>query len=135
MDSTLFRLVFPAVLAGSLLASAAAQGEGEMVIGREVPARPAIRHGDPSPDVSRISTAPSSTMPTVTQQLADPLLAATHAVMTDPALRSPGLVSAGQPAWSVMPVGAAGSKPSGAMAGTALPGVGMGQLLQSALHP
>ncbi|WP_137009733.1 hypothetical protein [Aquitalea aquatilis] len=135
MDSTLFRRVFPALLAGSLLASAAAQGEGEMVIGREVPARPAIRHGDPSPDVSRVSTSPSSSVPTVTQQLADPLLAATHAVMADPALRSPVVVLDGQSAWSGMAAGGANGKSPAGMAGAALSGVGMGHLLQSALHP
>ncbi|MBA4710375.1 hypothetical protein [Aquitalea aquatica] len=135
MDSTLFRLVLPALLAGSLLASTAAQGEGEMVIGREVPARPAIRHGDPSPEVSRVSTSPSSTMPTVTQQLADPVLAATHAVTSTPALHLPVVAQDGPSAWSGMAVGAVGGRQPAGGAGAALSGVGMGHLLQSALHP
>lgn len=133
MDSTLFRLAFPVLLAGSLLASAAAQGEGEMVIGREVPARPAIRHGDPSPEVSRVSTVPSSTMPTVTQQLADPALAATHVVTANPALHAPVVVLDGQPAWPGMAAGAVGGRQPAA--GAALSAVGVGHLLQSALHP
>ncbi len=135
MDSTLFRLVFPALLAGSVLVSATAQGEGEMVIGREVPARSAIRHGDPSPQVSQVATSPSGAMPVLTQQLADPVLAATHAVMADPALHTPVLARDGQSAWSGLAVGSANGQQPAATAGAALSAVGIGHLLQSALHP
>ncbi|PXX51251.1 hypothetical protein DFR38_101313 [Aquitalea magnusonii] len=135
MNSSLFRLIFPALLAGSLLASAAAQGEGEMVIGRDVPARSAIRHGDPSPQVSQVATSPSAAMPVLAQQLADPVLAATHAVMAGPALQGPALVLDGQSGWSGLAAGGANGKQAGGMAGAAVSAIGVGHLLQSALHP
>jgi hypothetical protein len=48
---------------------AQAAGDGDIIIGREVPGRSAIRHGDPSPDVSEVNASPATVIVGATRQV------------------------------------------------------------------
>lgn len=57
-------------LAGlGLQAAVHAADDGDIIIGREVPSRSAIRHGEPSPDVSAVNASQSDVIVGATQQV------------------------------------------------------------------
>ena len=63
------QLVLLFLASSALHGLAQAAGDGDIIIGREVPSRSAIRHGDPSPDVSEVNTSQSGVLVDAARQV------------------------------------------------------------------
>ncbi|QBJ79958.1 hypothetical protein [Aquitalea sp. USM4] len=127
-------------LAGSALHGLVqAAGDGDIIIGREVPSRSAIRHGDPSPDVSEVSASPAVVIVGATRQVdsissqaGEMVLGAVHGSVGSQSAQLQGLsvtaFAAVTGAGAARPAGASGS-------GGGLAATGISQQLQTGFQP
>ncbi|WP_159877635.1 hypothetical protein [Aquitalea denitrificans] len=127
-------------LAGlGLPALAHAAGDGDIIIGREVPSRSAIRHGDPSPDVSVAHASQADVIVDTTQQVVvmsgqsdDMLLGTMRGSVIGPAGQLQGLPVA---TLTAVPLVGAGTIGAASGSGGGIAGAGISQQLQSGLQP
>ncbi|MFK7088889.1 hypothetical protein AAFM71_08755 [Chromobacterium violaceum] len=132
------RLVLLFLAGLGLQAAVHAADDGDIIIGREVPSRSAIRHGEPSPDVSAVNASQSDVIVGATQQVVsisgqagEMVLGAVRGSVTDQTRLLQGLpvtVMTATPVAGLGISGAAGSREG-------LAGAGISQPLQSGLQP
>jgi len=127
-------------LAGSALHGLAqAAGDGDIIISREVPSRSAIRHDDPSPDVSEVSASPAVVIVGATRQVdsissqaGEMVLGAVHGSVGSQRAQLQGL---SVPAFAAV-TGAGAARPAGASgSGGGLAATGISQQLQTGFQP
>jgi len=139
MKAQTHRLLLLALAGLALQAVAHAAGDGDIIIGREVPSRSAIRHGDPSPDVSVAHASQADVIVGATQQVVaisgqsdDILLGAMRGSVIGPAGQMQGLPVT---TLTAVPLAGAGTIGAASSSGGGVAGAGISQQLQSGLQP
>ena len=138
MKPNIHQLLLLFLASSALHGVAQAAGDGDIIIGREVPSRSAIRHGDPSPDVSEVNASPATVIVGATRQVdsissqaGEMVLGAVHGSVGSQSAQLQGL---NVTAFTAV-TGAGAARPSGASgSGGGLAATGISQQLQSGLQ-
>ncbi|NWK80135.1 hypothetical protein [Aquitalea sp. LB_tupeE] len=139
MKLPIHQLLLLFLVGSALPALTLAAGDGDIIIGREVPSRSAIRQGDPSPDVSKVSASPAEVIVGGTRQVVsiggqagEMVLGAVHGSVNNLAGPLPGLSAT---PLTVLSVTAAARPGTASGSGVGVGSAGISQQLQSGLQP